>query len=188
MARHLAEGTGRFILEMSKFILFWIVLVGVIFIAGQFAVGYFPTLAERVSSPTTTTQIEVLVPDTTVAATTTSIVVVTTTLPPPTTNASIVPVALEPADVAVLVLNSTSRIGLAAGATADLAALGYSTEEPSNISPERTLLEIYFVEDRELEAIVLSDTMGGATLFFDTQQIVPADVDLVVVLGTSYER
>ncbi len=187
MARHLTEGRGRFILELSKFILFWIVLVGAIFLAGQFAVNYFPTLADRVTS--TTAPIEVLVPDTTVPAVTTPIVVVTTTLPPPpTTTTSTVPVALDPADVTVLVLNSTGRTGLAAGATADLAALGYGTEEPSNISPERTLLEIYFVEGRELEAIALSDAMGGATLFLDTQEIVPADVDLVLVLGTDYER
>ncbi len=187
MARHLTEGRGRFILELSKFILFWIVLVGAIFLAGQFAVNYFPTLADRVTS--TTAPIEVLVPDTTVPAVTTPIVVVTTTLPPPpTTTTSTVPVALDPADVTVLVLNSTGRTGLAAGATADLAALGYGTEEPSNISPERTLLEIYFVEGRELEAIALSDAMGGATLFLDTQEIVPAEVDLVVVLGTDYER
>jgi len=188
MARHLTEGRGRFILELSKFILFWIVLVGAIFLAGQFAVNYFPTLADRVTSTNSTAPIEVLVPDTTAPAATTPIVVITTTLPPPTTTTSTVPVALDPADVTVLVLNSTNRTGLATGATADLAALGYGTEEPSNVSPERTLLEIYFVEGLELEAIALSELMGGATLFLDTQQIVPGDVDLVVVLGTDYER
>jgi len=188
MARHLAEGRGRFLLELSKFILFWIVLVAVVFLGGRFAVSYLPTLADRVISTTTTAPIEVLVPDTTVPATTPPIVVVTTTLPPPTSTTSTIAMAVEPSGLTVLVLNSTSRTGLAAGATADLAALGYRTEEPSNISPERTLLEIYFVEGRELEAIALSDALGGATLYLDTQEIVPAGVDLVVVLGTDYER
>jgi hypothetical protein len=173
--------------ELSKLILFWILLVAVVFFGGRFVVNYLPTLANRVVVTATTAPIEVLIPETTVPAIT-PIFVVTATLPPPTTTASTVPVALESSDVTVLVLNSISRTGLAAGATADLAALGYNTEEPSNISPERALLEIYFVEGRELEAIALSDAMGGATLFLDTQQIVPADVDLVVVLGTDYER
>lgn len=189
MARHLADGKGRFTWEVSKFVLGWVVGVAVLVFGGQALWGYLPTLADRVSSDTTLPPVTVTLVEPT--TTTSPIVVVTTTSTTSTTSTTTtttLPTAADPSEITVLVLNSTSRTGLAASATADIATLGYLTEEPTNIAPERAGLEIYYIDGLDLEAIALSELLGGAILFLDTQDIVPAGVDLVVVLGADYER
>jgi hypothetical protein len=189
MARHLSEGRGRFTWEVSKFVLGWAIGVALLVFGGQALWGYLPTLADRVSPDTTVPGVAVTLAEPT--STTSPIAVVTTTTSTSTTSTTTtttVPTAADASEVTVLVLNSTTRSGLAAGATADISTFGYLTEEPSNISPERTGIEIYYIAGLDLEAIALSDLLGESTLFLDTQGIVPEGVDLVVVLGSDYER
>lgn len=192
MGRHAAPGYGRFSRELASFA-FRLLVVAVVFFGAIFVlVTYVPDwlgdgdeIAQPAVEPTTstTTSPPSSVLDSVISAPTTSLPPVPTTS---TTAATTTTATAErvPADIAVLVLNSTSTSGLAASATAVLANLGYRTLEPDNSTPQLSGTQILFSPGFALESYTLAAQFPDGEVL----QNPSADplADIVVILGTSY--
>lgn len=116
----------------------------------------------------------------------------TTTVPTSTTESTSPPTTLRPArqpsEVSVIVLNSTSATGLAAGLSDELAEIGYVVAEPSNYTPELADTMIFHADGFSLEALELADTAVEGTVASDPALTDSHGVDIVVVLGLSYQE
>lgn len=108
----------------------------------------------------------------------------TTTLPPTTTTT--LPPLQEPAELTVLVLNSTGRTGLAGRTTQRIADEGYQTLPADNFSPTLDTSVIRYTAGLEREAEVLAAQIPDANLELSEEEDPAAD--LVVVLGLSFEE
>ncbi len=172
MGSHLKPGRTRFAWELARYVIAWTVVVAAV-------VGLFwllqEVLPEVVADETTTTTAPA--PETT-----------TTVAPAPTTTTTL-PVVRPPGEVTVLVLNSTLRIGLAARVAADLNDLGYVVEQPDNARPIRQFTTILHAEGYGLEALELAETAfeDEAIVGVDTEDRTSDEVNVVVVLGSSYD-
>lgn len=122
-------------------------------------------------------------PSTTSESTTTSTSSTTTTTVPTTTTVTV----RDPSEVRVLVLNSTDIAGLAAGVTDELIALGYRTVEPDNYEPELDRSRIWYREGFGADSLELGGVIEDALIQFDEDVPSYGDVDIVIVLGSSYE-
>ena len=94
------------------------------------------------------------------------------------------PVALDPSEVSVLVLNSTRRSGLAARLVQELDALGYQTPEPSNYQTLLDQSRVWYVEGFRLEAEAVAVVVPDALV-----ELTPSDSPsspVTVVLGASF--
>jgi hypothetical protein len=109
-----------------------------------------------------------------------------TTEPTTPTTPTTVREVRPPADVTVVVLNSTGRAGLAADLTAQLESLGYEMLPPDNYSPELSDTTIFYADGFSLEAQALADSVPDATLSTDQEPVQSSGADLVVVIGSSY--
>ncbi len=140
-----------------------------------------PTVAPQTSAPQPTVQTST----TTSTATTTTETTSATT--PSTTATSAVaepPVALDPSEVSVLVLNSTSRSGLAARLVQSLDALGYQTPEPTNYQTPLDQSRVWYVEGFRLEAEAVALVVPDALV--ELTQIESPSSPVTVVLGASF--
>jgi len=118
---------------------------------------------------------------TTTEASTATTGAATTTAAATTTTAA---VALDPTEVSVLVLNSTSRTGLAARFVERLDALGYQTPEPSNYPNPLDTSRVWYVEGFELEAGIIAELVPDAIV-----EVTPLEsprAAITVVLGASF--
>ncbi len=193
MGRHAEPGLGRFTKELTSFALRLLVVAIVFFGAVWLLVTQLPewlggddgeataTTAPSSTQPTVPGTSSVL--DTRITAPpTTTTFPLTSTLPPTTTTTA--PAERAPADVVVLVLNSTNRSGLAASATARLDELGYQTLEPDNSTPTLSASQVLFAPTFSLEAYTLAAQFPDGEVLPNPDADPPADI--VVILGTSY--
>ncbi len=196
MGSHLKPGRSRFAWEVTRYLLAWALVVSAV-------VGLFWLLQEvlpdvvgpdatstTVAADTTTTTAPVDTSTTLPAetSTTTTTIADTTTTTSSTTTTTLPPVR-PPEEVTVLVLNSTPRVGLAAGIAADLADLGYVVVQPANATPRRPVTVILHTEDFALEALALQDAAfeEEAIVGLDDEGRTTEDVPIVVILGDSFQ-
>lgn len=189
MGSHLKPGRSRFAWELARYVIAWAFVVAAV-------VGLFwllqEVLPEVIGDETTTTTSTTPVTSTTVPEQTTTTLAsdeTTTTVAGPTTTTTTLPVVRPPEEVTVLVLNSTLRVGLAARVAADLNELGYIVEQPDNARPLRSVTGIFHAEGYGLEALELAETAfeEEAIVGIDTDDRTNDEIDIVVVLGSSYD-
>jgi hypothetical protein len=187
MGRHAAPGMGGFFRELGVFALkvaVWGVIVfgGVVLIPK--AIGFFTTTTTQpatsstnptVASATGTTATATTAPATSTVPTTTSTLATTTTTAP----------VRNPGDVHVQVLNSTSRNGLAAGLSETLAAAGYQMSDSDNYGQALDETYVWYAPGFVREADMLAaEYVPGAVVEASPS---PLDVDVLVVIGASYQ-
>lgn len=148
-----------------------------------------PAASPTSTEEQTTTQTDA--PTTTSTVTTTSIA----TTPPPETTTSTVPETTEtlreardPAETRVIVLNSTGVAGLAGSLSDELAQLGYQMAEASNYTPELSDTMVFHSDGFSVEALDLAQQVPDATVAPDPELAAAWGVDLVVVIGRSYQE
>lgn len=128
----------------------------------------------------------------TTATTATTATTTAATVAPSTTATSAPPTTLRPprvpADVRVVVLNSIGVTGLAADLTAELGELGYQIATPANYSPELSDTMIFHAEGFSLEALEIVEVVPDGTVAPNSELAGEWDVDVVVVLGRSYQE
>ncbi len=188
---HLAPGRGRFLWEVTRYIVAWIAIVGALVGVFWLISNLLPTWLGSDDSTTTTTVVPV---ETVAGPTTTAPEVTTTTSTPDSTVTTVapttttVPAVLNPNDLWVLVLNSTGRAGLAGTATGLLDDAGYLVLTPDNYATSLTTTRIVHAEGLGIEAAELANAFfPDAEVLLDTEGLTAADPDLVVILGTDYE-
>jgi hypothetical protein len=93
----------------------------------------------------------------------------------------------DPSEIRVIVLNSVGIAGLAAGVTEELDVLGYQTADPDNYSPPLDRSRIWYREGYGADALELGSVIEDALIQFDEAVSSYGDVDIVIVLGSSYE-
>ena len=93
---------------------------------------------------------------------------------------------MEPADVQVIVLNSTTRSGLAAGVSDNIGVAGYQMLEPDNFRPLLDDSRIWFADGFEDEAISLAELIPQAIVVEPWPNSEPIPADIVVVLGADF--
>lgn len=136
----------------------------------------------RPTTTTTTTTTQATTTTTTQATTTTTAAAATTTTTQATTTTTAV--ALDPSEVTLLVLNSTSRSGLAARLTARFDELGYQTLEPTNYTPALDTSRVWYVDGFALEAAAVAELVPDAIVELYPGQSPQAAI--TVVLGASF--
>jgi cytoskeletal protein RodZ len=107
-----------------------------------------------------------------------------TTTPPETTLSTIG--VRDPSQISVQVLNSVGTTGLAGEVTIQLISAGYRTVEADDYEPLQDRSQVLFRDGYGPEAFEL------AAAFFPDAEVgmspdIPADVDIMVLLGTSFE-
>jgi len=127
----------------------------------------------------------------------------TTTLPPATTEATApfttstdeVPStettlreARPPSEVRVVVLNSIGVTGLAGQVSQDLAESGYQMAQADNYTPELSDTMIFHADGYSIEALELSEALGTGTVAEDAELASEWGVDIVVVIGRSFQE
>lgn len=126
---------------------------------------------------------------TTVAPTTT----ITTTADPSTTTtaaaSSTLREARDPAEVRAIVLNSTGVVGLAGQLSDQLAQQGYQMAQADNYSPELSDSMVFHADGFSVEALdLVAETVPDATVASDPELAAEWGVDVVVVIGQSYQE
>jgi cytoskeletal protein RodZ len=183
--------------DLVRFIVLLVILAAML-IGGFALIARFLQTDEAtpvaVSSTTSSTSTQVSTTTTTIdppsstssapttAATTTEPSTTTTTEATTTTAA----VALDPSEVSVLVLNSTTRTGLAARFVERLDALGYQTPEPTNYPTPLDQSRVWYVEGFELEAAAVAELIPDALVEVSPQESPRAAI--TVVLGASFSE
>ena len=188
--RHASDDRSRFRRDLFRMALLALLAVAVIAAAAagvRLFLGGDDAPPATVAAPATTTT-TTLPPTTTTTSTTTT----TTTLPPtttttlPPTTTTTLPPLREPAELTVLVLNSTGRSGLAGRTTQRIADGGYQTLPADNFSPTLDTSVVRYAAGLEREAEVLAAQIPDANLELSEEEDPAAD--LVVVLGLSFEE
>jgi hypothetical protein len=185
MGRHAAPGLGEFLRELGVFalkVLFWgVVVFG--------AVVLLPKVVDWFTATTTTAQ--PIAATTTVPVTTQPTVSPTSgssttrsTVASTTTTSTTLPVR-GPADVHVQVLNSTDRTGLAAALTESLAAEGYQTVDSDNYPQSLETTHLWFAPGFDREAARLAADYAPDAVVEPSPD--PLDVDVLIVIGASYQ-
>lgn len=121
---------------------------------------------------------------TTSADTTTSEIASSTTTTPPTTIRE----ERAPAEVRVIVLNSIGVASLAGDLSDELAALGYQMTAADNYSPELSDTMIFHADGFSLEALSVSEAAEDGTVAPNAELAEAQGVDVVVVIGRSYQE
>ncbi|MDF1597817.1 MAG: LytR C-terminal domain-containing protein [Acidimicrobiia bacterium] len=191
MGKHAAPGYGRFTRELSSFSVRLLVAAVVFFGAVWLLITYLPgwfdggeeSAQSSVPQSTSTTEVPSSVLGSTISSTFPTLPTTTTsTAPAPTSTTA--PPERAPADVTVLVRNTTGKSGLAASASAGLASLGYQTLEPDNTTPLLSATQILFAQGFAAEAYTLAAQFPDGEVLANPSADPLADI--VVVLGTSY--
>lgn len=107
-----------------------------------------------------------------------------TTAAPPTTLRT----ARDPSEVQVIVLNSIGVTGIAGELSSQLAELGYQMTEAANYTPELSDTMIFHADGFSLEALDLSEAVPDGTVAPDQELADEWGVDIVVVIGRSYQE
>ncbi|HSJ33768.1 MAG TPA: LytR C-terminal domain-containing protein [Acidimicrobiia bacterium] len=107
-----------------------------------------------------------------------------TTSAPPTTLRT----ARQPSEVRVIVLNSIGVTGLAGELSDQLGGMGYQMIEAANYTPELSDTMIFHADGYSLEALDLSEAVPDGTVAPDQELAEEWDVDIVVVIGRSYQE
>lgn len=188
--QHLAPGRGRFLWELTRYVIAWSAvvgaLVGVFWLISNLLPAWLETTDTTVAAPTTGAAPSE--PSTTTVPETTTSTVAETTTTTSTTTTTTVPPVRPVEETWVLVLNSTNRAGLAGGATGVLGEAGYLTLVPDNYPTTLEVTRILHAEGLGLEAAQLAaNFFPDAEVLLDTEGLTAADPDLVVVLGLDYE-
>ena len=179
--RHAAPGYGGLIRELLVFLVkvaFWgaIIFGAVLLFQTIFSGDDGPATTTTTSAPSTTTT-----PATTAttAAPTTTTEATTTTIATTTTLAG-----RDPSEITVLVLNSTTRSGIAADLAETLTGVGYETLEPENWETPFSVSRIWYVAGFETEASVIARYVSTDAIVELFQGVTQADI--IIVLGASY--
>jgi hypothetical protein len=192
MGKHAAPGYGRFTRELSSFAVRLLVVAVVFFGAIFVLVTYVPDWlggGDEIAQPAVEQSTSTMTGSTS-SVLDSAITTPSTSLPPaPTTSTTAtttttVPDERAPADITVIVLNSTSRSGLAASATSVLADLGYLMLEPDNATPVLSGTQIQFTTGFALEAYTLAAQFPDGEVLQNPSADPQANI--VVILGTSY--
>ena len=187
--RHAAPGYRGLLRELVIFLVKVVFWGAIVFGAVLLFQMIFP--GEESSTTTTTTQ---STSATTVASTATTGAITTTTVAPATTTtietttttiATTTTLAgRDPSEITVLVLNSTTRSGIAADLSGTLAGAGYQTLESSNWETPFSVSRIWYVAGFEAEAAVLARYVSPNAVVELFQGVSQADI--IIVLGASY--
>lgn len=181
--RHVASGSSAFVRDLVVMGV-GIVIVGVLLYGGLSLLASIGDDSTEVagSSVTTTTAIDSATSTTDAPTTTTTEVTSTTTTEPTTT----VPTAREPAEVTVLVLNSTGRSGIAGALTQQFSDAGYQVLEADNYEEPLEQSRVWHEPDFALEAVEIKDLAvpDALTGVYEGPDL---GADIVVVLGATYE-
>ncbi|MDH3399083.1 MAG: LytR C-terminal domain-containing protein [Acidimicrobiia bacterium] len=184
--RHAAPGYSGLFRELAIFLLkvvFWgaIIFGAVLLFQMVFSSDDDPTTTTTqsttatTSAPTVTTEATTI----TVAPTTTTIATTTTAAATTTTLAG-----RDPSEVTVLVLNSTTRGGIAADLSDALGEVGYQTLESDNWGTPFSVSRIWYVVGYETEARVIARYVSPDAIVELFQGVTQADI--IIVLGASY--
>lgn len=143
-----------------------------------------PTTTAAITDPATTdpTNIET----TTTQPTTTTQSTTTTTEATTTTVAELLP--RDPSEVRVMVFNGEGTKGLAGLVTDDLAAAGYQTVTPTDYGDLIDTSKVWYAEGFLTEAHQVAAFVPDADIERNTAVTADFEVDVVVVLGASYNR
>lgn len=141
--------------------------------------------ADSTTTSTTTPSTSSSAIPTTLAPTSTTVATSTTdsTAPPTTLRA-----ARQPEEVRVVVLNSTAAAGVAGELSDELASLGYQMSEPTNYTPELADTMIFHADGFSLEALELVGSVADGTVAANPELAEAQGVDIVVVIGLSYQE
>ena len=156
--RHAAPGYGGFFRELAVFLLKVVFWGAIIFGA---AILFQAIFSSNDDSATTTTQTTTATSAATTATTetTTTTLVPTTTTSQTTTTTQPTTTTLagrDPSEVTVLVLNSTTRSGIASDLADTLSEVGYQTLEPENWQTPFSVSRVWYVAGFETEGAVIA--------------------------------
>ena len=187
--RHAAPGNSGFYRELVIFILkvvFWgaIVFGAVLLFQAIFSSNDDPatttTTTAASSSTTAATSVTTETTTTTAAPVTTTTEATTTTTQATTTTLG----GRDPSEITVLVLNSTTRGGIAADLSETLSEAGYQTLEPENWETPFTVSRVWYVAGFETEGAVIARYVSSDAIVELFQGVTQADI--IIVLGASY--
>lgn len=190
MGSHLKPGRSRFAWELARYVIAWALVVAAVVGLFWLLQEVLPAYVSSADSTTTTTVATTTTSTTPDASTTTTLAEApTTTVVESSTTTTTMPLVRPPEEITVQVLNSTLRIGLAARVAADLDELGYLVEQPDNARPRRDFTTILHAEGYGLEALELAEAAfeEDAIVGIDTEDRTSDDVQIVVILGQSYD-
>ncbi|MGH8911019.1 MAG: LytR C-terminal domain-containing protein [Acidimicrobiia bacterium] len=85
-------------------------------------------------------------------------------------------------------LNSTPTVGVAGELSDELGSLGYVMSEATNYTPELSDTMIFHADGFSLEALELVDAVPDGTVAADPTLAEAQGVDIVVVIGLSYQE
>lgn len=182
--KHVASGSSAFIRDLVVMAV-GIVIVGVLLYGGLSLIAGLG--ADDTDAADTTVTTETTAPSTTEASTATTEATTTTTTAPETTTTTTVAVVIrDPAEVTVIVLNSTGRTGIAGSLTTSLSEAGYQMLQADNYEPSLDQSRVWYVGDFAPEA---AELQAG---FVPDAAIEPYEgpdvgADIVVVLGAGFE-
>jgi len=182
MGRHAASGLGGFFRELGVFtlkVVFWGVIVfgGVLLI--QRLLGEGSTTTSTTAAPVVTTAASVEV------TTTVQLSAPTTGQPVTIASSTTTTSVRDPSEVQVQVVNSTDRNGLAASLSETLATRGYEMAESGNYSQALDTTHVWYSSGFAREAAVLASGFVPDAIVEEAPD--PLDVDILVVIGASYE-
>ncbi len=185
--RHAAPGYGGFFRELGIFtlkVVFWgaIVFGAVLLFQAVFSADdsdVTTTTAQATSGTSTTTTATTQPVITTVSPETTTTVATTTTQATTTTLGG-----RDPSEITVLVLNSTTRGGIAADLTDTLEDAGYQTLEPDNWSTPFSVSRVWYAAGFETEGAVIARYVSPDAIVELFQGV--AQADIIIVIGASY--
>jgi cytoskeletal protein RodZ len=162
-------------------------MVGAIIVVAIIVYGLLWFFAGRDNSPPPTTTAQSFTSTTDQATTTRELTTRPTSVS--TTGATTTTAAAlrTPAEVRVLVLNAVGVTGLAAEVTEDLQGIGYQVLTPSNYQPALEQSRVWYGPAFEAEAFELAGVAFPDALV-ELNNELTADADIVVILGSSYER
>lgn len=192
--RHVRRSGLGFYRDVA-FLVAGIVLVGALVFgglswwAGRDGDGSTTTQASESTLTTTstadvTTAVPITSPPPTAATSAPTTAAAATTAAPPTTLRT----ARQPSEVRVIVLNSIGVVGLAGELSNELAALGYQMAEADNYSPELSDTMIFHADGFSLEALDLGEAVPDGTVAPNQELAGEWGVDIVVVIGRSYQE
>ena len=182
--KHVASGSSAFIRDLVVMAV-GIVVVGVLLYGGLSLIAGLGDDDDPVAGDTSTSTTEAST-GADGSTTTTAAPTSTTTTTAPETTTTTLPLPRPPAEVTVLVLNSTDRSGIAATLSTSLAEAGYQTLQADNYEPTLEQSRVWYVGDFAPEAADL------AAEFVPDAAVEPYEgpdlgADIVVVLGVGYE-
>ncbi|MFP5332293.1 MAG: LytR C-terminal domain-containing protein [Acidimicrobiia bacterium] len=182
--KHVASGSSAFIRDLVVMGV-GIVVVGVLLYGGLSLLAGLGSDDDALAGDTTTSTTEATtttLPDGSTTTVTTE--GSTTTSEPSTTTTLVLP--RPPAEVTVLVLNSTDRSGIAGALTTSLGEAGYRTLQPDNYEPTLDQSRVWYVGDFAPEAADIAAEFVPDALI-EPYEGPDLGADVVVVLGVGYE-